>query len=210
MFFSFVRWLRELSTGLRRVSRPRSRKAPRQFHFYRLTLEQLEDRLAPATLTWTGNGGLANQNWDNSLNWTTNTPGHIIPAAGDSLVFGTGVTQKSSTDNISGLSLKSITFKDSGYSIAGGGGVSTLTLTGGIAANTGVIKGDDTILLNIALTANETFSISGSTVIHVTGALSDGSSLTLTKAGTGKLDLSGDNTPYAGVIRVSAGVLDVQ
>src|SRR5262249_39043744 len=52
----------------------------------RLSLEELETRLAPATFVWTGQGG--NSNFSTAGNWAnfaTNAPG--TPGTGDSLIF---------------------------------------------------------------------------------------------------------------------------
>jgi fibronectin-binding autotransporter adhesin len=89
-FFSFSRLF-----GTSRRART-SRNAPRPHALRgkapRLTLEALEDRLAPAVVTWTGadsiaSGGLLN-NWKDPNNWKDDT-GHVrMPTNGDILVFG--------------------------------------------------------------------------------------------------------------------------
>src|SRR5262249_61970886 len=56
--FSWLRFLRSLS----RVPGRKPEKISRRFR-----LEQLEDRLAPATFQWSGAG--ANSNWSTGANW---------------------------------------------------------------------------------------------------------------------------------------------
>ncbi|HMZ48666.1 MAG TPA: hypothetical protein PLP28_06795, partial [Flavobacteriales bacterium] len=53
----------------------------------RLRLEDLEDRLAPATIRWDGGG--ATNLWKEDANWV----GDKAPSAGDDLVFPGGVAK---------------------------------------------------------------------------------------------------------------------
>jgi hypothetical protein len=50
-------------------------------------LEQLEDRLAPATVTWTGGSG----NWTTAGDWTDNLGVHRVPGANDDVVINRSV-----------------------------------------------------------------------------------------------------------------------
>src|SRR5215471_13358268 len=73
-------WWRSLFS--RRFSFRRDRRPVKPLRrYYRLCLESLEDRLAPATLTWDGGG--ANDNWTTAANWV----GDVAPNPGDDLVF---------------------------------------------------------------------------------------------------------------------------
>src|SRR5579871_6603957 len=82
-------WYQHLFGGSRKTnsSTVKSRKAAatkaaRPSNF-RPLLEQLEDRLAPATDIWTGANGA---NFNNPGNWAAGT----VPVAGDDLVFTPG------------------------------------------------------------------------------------------------------------------------
>src|SRR5262249_3922059 len=81
-----------------------------------------------------------------------------------------------------------------------------LKLSAGISS-TSTAGGTDTVAVNVALTANETFNIAGTTLIDVTGTIS-GTPFGVTKTGTGTLayDSPAGNT-YTGLTTVSAGTL---
>src|SRR5262249_53249564 len=154
---------------------------------------------AALTFTWTGGAGLAANQWSNSANWSGGVAGHMSPVAGDSLLFGTSVAQKDSSNDLA-FTFKKITFQDSGYNIHG----VAINLSGGVTSTSNL--GTDTIAANIVLKANQTFNISGSTVIQVSGAIAGGFSLT--KSGTGTVALLADNSlTFGGAMIVSAGTL---
>src|SRR5262249_33110365 len=94
----------------------------------RLECEPLEDRITPATLTWTGAvDGL----WSHAGNWSTTDMAHPVPQAGDNIVLPQGAANTNQTDDLGLITLGSITFNDEGYTISGDG----LILTGGINVN---------------------------------------------------------------------------
>jgi autotransporter-associated beta strand protein len=150
------------------------------------------------TLVWTGLG--ADANWTTPGNWSG-----AGPLAGDTLVFGAGASQKTANNNLpSGTTLAALRLLDSGYTITGNNvklsaGISSSSTTGGI----------DTVALNVALTATETFYIAGATLIDITGAIS-GTLLGITKTGAGTLayDSPAGNT-YTGLTTVSGGTLQL-
>src|SRR5438105_566646 len=77
-----------------RPSRPTARRSSRR---PRLSLERLDGRIAPATLTWTG---AVSTLWSDPGNWQ----GGAVPANGDTLVFpSVGVTNRTTTDDIASL-----------------------------------------------------------------------------------------------------------
>src|SRR4051794_2270531 len=99
MTFTFWRkWLsRKRSPSAKVCPRPR--------------LEFLEDRLAPATFTWTGAG--TNNLWSNPLNWA----GGVAPNPGggvDTLLFGPGAVRKTAANDIPNAWFAGIQFTDSG------------------------------------------------------------------------------------------------
>ena len=78
--FSF-RWLPKLVEWIRGTRRSQTRcRAP----FHRLWMENLEDRLAPATIMWNAGSG----NWDDPTKWT----GGNVPGPGDDAVIDTNAT----------------------------------------------------------------------------------------------------------------------
>src|ERR1700685_2330885 len=82
----FKSWLRDgrFSDLFPQVKRSRKRKSAAK-----LFLEGLERRIAPASITWTGDGD--GKSWTNAKNWT----GDVVPGASDSAIIdapGTTVT----------------------------------------------------------------------------------------------------------------------
>lgn len=120
----------------------------------RLLFEGLEERALLATVTWDGGG--TNDNWSMAANWV----GNVAPANGDSLVFDTatpGVARFMNNNDLSGLSLGSISINDtsptSNFRLDGNG----ITLNGGLT-----VSGYASIELNnILLGADQTFLTSG-------------------------------------------------
>src|SRR5437868_4121574 len=105
-FFNWSRWFRSLSRPNLKPIRKRT-CTPR--------LEALEDRLAPASFTWTGNG--ADANWGTGANWS----GGVAPtgAGTDDLVFPLVAARPANTNNLSGASFNSISIQGSNYSLVG-------------------------------------------------------------------------------------------
>lgn len=154
------------------------------------------------TLVW--DGGQANANWNsytgtaaNQSNWNLNN----IPATGlvDALQFA-GSTQTTPTNNISGLTVGSITF-NSGAAAFTVGGTSITLNAGGITNSSSNLQ---TVSLPIALGATATIN-AASANITMSGAIS-GTGNGITKTGANTLILSGANT-YSGLTTVSAGTL---
>jgi fibronectin-binding autotransporter adhesin len=177
-----------------------------------------------ATRTWDGGGG------DNNMMTAANWTGDVAPSAGDDLVFPANVTDRTVVNDFTAAtSFNSITFSgatsaDSDYSISG----NAIELVAGITNSmTGSNAKNQTIELDITLTGVQTFQTSGGAVT-VSGDLALGSnnltvsaassafmgitgvvtgSGTLTKTGTGTLNLEGNSSSYTGAITVSAGTL---
>jgi autotransporter-associated beta strand protein len=198
------RWLTRLFKQGRTVSRVRSRQRP-------LAFEPLEDRLTPTTYTWTG--GAATPNWNNAGNWSSSVGG--FPTNGADLVFGPGTTQLSLNNNLTGLVVNSITFSSPGYTLAG----NAITLDGAI--NVGPNLGGEAIGLAMKLTPptsalQQTFTVNSASTLSITGAISGNESTatltaeqTLTKAGTGILQLGGNDVAYTGAITIATGILSI-
>src|SRR5437868_5228570 len=80
-------------------------------------LEALEDRLAPATLTWTG---AVSNLWSNPSNWSGGAP--RVDTIED-LIFPAGASNLTNVNDIGapGLLLQTITYTGSGYTTTGNG-----------------------------------------------------------------------------------------
>src|SRR5262249_10956963 len=110
------------------------------------------------------------------------------------------------TNNISGLSVNSITFQDSGYTIGG----SAVTLgAGGITFDDPTSPTFDTVNLGLALTTARNFTVNqtATDALRVSGVIS-GTGGGIIKDGAGSLRLSGNNT-FTGQVVVGQGTLTV-
>src|SRR5262245_38591410 len=99
-----------------RVSTRRSRPAPRALQRRPLVLEQLEDRLAPATFRWDGGGG-ADTSWHNAANWD-HPSNAVLPGASDDAIIDAAFAGVTITAN-SNVTIHSLT---SAASLQIGGG----------------------------------------------------------------------------------------
>ncbi|HJT77852.1 MAG TPA: autotransporter-associated beta strand repeat-containing protein, partial [Gemmataceae bacterium] len=171
-------------------------------------LEALEDRLAPATLTWTG--ALDNL-WGSSLgsgpntltNWTSSDSRPVaIPQAGDDLVFPAGAANLANNNDISSLSVQSITFQGAGYTLGGNALTLTASLADESATSGNSIQFDLTLPNTVPLDVaedGETLTLAGA--VGGTGGIS--------KSGAGRVTLTGNND-YGGGTDVTAGAFNIQ
>jgi autotransporter-associated beta strand protein len=116
-----------------------ARKAGRQL---RPWLEILEDRLAPATHTWTGLSATSS-NWSDPANWDVAGP----PVAGtlDNQLAFPAAAQLSNTNDINNLFASSISFTAPGYVLGG----NVIALGGDTTISAAISSGTDTIALPI-------------------------------------------------------------
>src|SRR5262249_26299233 len=133
----------------------RRRTRPRSSATFRLGLEALEERLAPATTrVWSGAG--ADNLWMTAANWV----GNVAPQAGDDLIFPGGAAGLNNSNNFAaGTAFGSITIDGGGYTLNGNG----ITLgAGGLTVNSAAVGGFDIfnlagITLGAASTIAETY-----------------------------------------------------
>src|SRR5262249_10999847 len=84
---------------LRRCARRQSRRSCRAVL---IGLERLEDHIVPATINWDGGGG--DFNWNNPVNWDSNTlPGADDSVAIGALFSGTAISHSAGTTTVSAL-----------------------------------------------------------------------------------------------------------
>ncbi len=102
----------------------------------------IELHVYPPARIWLGVG--TDNNWTTTANWTNNA----IPTGEDPIVFN-GTSRQNSTNNLSGLSIESLTFKNGGFTINGNAlenrlGVTNLggnnTLKGNLSWNSAASK----------------------------------------------------------------------
>jgi fibronectin-binding autotransporter adhesin len=190
---------------------------------YRPRLEALEDRTAPATLTWQGD---LNGNWGAGTvgvdtNWDTNT----LPQSGDILFFSQPPgANKTNTNDIPNLDLLELHVFGPDYvvnvnsltveslSIFGGtvdSGFGVLTLNGNVTAGQSFSGASAVLKGGLALGAlTRTFTVGDSAGVAddlVIDAIVEGTG-GLVKAGAGRMRLNAANT-YVGATAVNAGSL---
>jgi autotransporter-associated beta strand protein len=208
--------------------RPTTRKPQR----IRLEMDALEDRFAPATLTWTG---AANNLWSNANNWLNESSNPQAPVAGDDLIFPTGpATLTTFNDLAAGTAFQSITFTGAGaaYNLGGnaivigdngGGGIfhnatsaivtinfTSVTLASGAAKTFDVLHAASRLNFTTTINFNGAgarFGQAGSAGI-ISAALPITGAGDLTKDGTGILILSGANT-FTGNISLNGGTIQL-
>ncbi|MCX5709190.1 MAG: DUF2341 domain-containing protein, partial [Candidatus Omnitrophica bacterium] len=128
-----------------------------------------------ATYTWTGT---TDGSWSNADNWGGSAPS----SSGDDLVFPVGASNKSTNNNFVGYSFASITFDDSGYTLAG----NSIILTGSITDNAS--PGGNAISLGMELSGSVTVTVASGETLAISSVISGTGSLT--KSGAGKVTLS--------------------
>ncbi|MFL5240613.1 MAG: autotransporter-associated beta strand repeat-containing protein [Gemmataceae bacterium] len=191
MLTNWFQRLREKSIGNRRSCRKaRSR--------VRLEVEQLENRLAPAT--WTG---AVDTLWSHDGNWTNGLP----TSANAQLIFpANGVFNFTSQNDLSNLNISSIRIEgNTGYTISG----NSITLgTGGFTVLNSTAA--HAVSLPIALSGlGVGFGIASGARVDLNGVISGGGGTTLNKNDQGTLRLTTANPDLLGSINVNTGTLQV-
>ncbi len=201
--------VRTVTLGAKRPQTPGRRSRD-----YRPALEPLETRLAPATFSWTGNGGAANQKWSAGVNWA----GGVAPAASanpiDDLVFPASAANRTAVNDLvvagGAAAFRSLTIAGSGYTIkpqdpAANGirlGDPTLPTGTSIIVNGGAAN--NTISLNVQFAgvagSRQFITVGFSGDVTISGKLSGNTGVELTKGGVGTLTLTGDNSAFTGPI----------
>jgi hypothetical protein len=160
--------------------------------------------VAPYTCTWTG---ATNNNFNTAGNWTGCNSAAPQPGDGDSLVFNQPSSSTTLTNDITGLTLNSITFQGSNsgnFTIAG----NAISLAGGITVTSHIGNG---FQVPLTLTAPQTFAgpgvFSTSSLNVGTNALtvSDGPFSFDSVSGSGAITLNGPVQGQAVVPGLSFG-----
>src|SRR5262245_48200458 len=169
----------------------RGRPRPR----FRALLEPLEDRLAPADLTWTGQ---VSELWSDARNWAEGTTPYATPEA-DALVFPRTGARRVSDHDGPATTIARIAFEDSGYTIRGGD--LALVDVGEILSyapgGTNTIE-NRTLAISIGL-SDVGFGVDANNDLRVSATISGGRGIFL--GGEGKLTLLGNNS-YVGQTEV--------
>lgn len=175
-------------------------ETPRRPRRMRLVLEMLEDRLAPATVVWTGD---QDNLWGTNNAGNTNWAGDVLPVDGDDLLFPAVAANFTNSNNIVGLDLLQIEFGGTLSVVSG----NPVTLTGPVGLLDSSAAGSNTLNLNVALAVSTTFGVNqvGST-LTVGGVVSG--TADVTKSGPGRLVLN-TAASYVGTTTISNGTLAI-
>ncbi|MBL8798724.1 MAG: autotransporter-associated beta strand repeat-containing protein, partial [Planctomycetia bacterium] len=194
--FSLTRWLSSNAQNAQRRAAQRPRPTIKR-QLFRPGLEDLEHRITPATITWSG---ALSSDWNVPGNWV----GGVVPKANDDLVFNAaGLNGANMNNNLAGsgaITFNSITFSSGGYSISLG---RDIRLTAGLTNTAGV----NTFNVDIALGGAQVFNIIDGQVV-INGDVSGAATASIAKTGAGILTYNGNNT-YTGATTVFGGVLQL-
>jgi fibronectin-binding autotransporter adhesin len=84
---------------------------------FRPLIDEMEPRVLPATLTWTG---IVDANWnDGTVGVSTNWSGNALPATGDTLIFAAGAANLTNVNNTTANNNYLLQFTGSAYSVSG-------------------------------------------------------------------------------------------
>jgi fibronectin-binding autotransporter adhesin len=169
-----------------------------------LTLVVLLPGFASAQVVW--DNSAANNAWNTGSNWSTGS----VPNSASNVQFNATETDAVVNNiNLSGNRYaNSLTFNnvDDTFSILNGSGNRTLTLTSGDITRTAGSSGTQTLAFsNLGLGGDSIMDINGSGQLTISARIT-GTGRSLTKTGTGILQLSGSNT-FSGGTTLSAGSL---
>ena len=180
---------------------------PMKMRFYPWVVLIALTPLAVQAQTSTWKASPTNGTFSTATNWVSGS----APTTGDALVFSS--TSNSNLSLNSSFSASGLTFSASYPHYFLSGNSTTLSIgSGGVSLDgTGTSTNSSSVDFNsslaIALTANQTWTTTGSAGgnLTVSGNISGG--FALTKAGAGYLALNGTNTALTGGITLSAGTL---
>jgi hypothetical protein len=151
------------------------------------------DLVAYTEGTWTGKG--SNNLWSNPDNWS----GHVVPSAGDSLLFPSGALQETSVNDL-GLTFESITTADT-YSFSGQALTTSLL---DIKQGSLELACSATVSTTTTVTAGATLTVDVGNTFDNQGALKIAATGSLTVEGTVTVEGSGTLTDQ-GTVTVAAG-----
>lgn len=186
----------------RSARRRRSRLSRRRPSGIGRSIEALEDRTTPTTLTWVGdvdnlwNSGTSMVN----TNWDTNT----LPADGDTLIFPAGGANQGNINNTTAGNSYSLQFTGGAYTI--GGNSITLDNTGTDILRTA--GGAHVLGMALTLVADSTIEVSPvAGFLQLNGVLSGSN---LIKTGVGDLLLNSSSSNFTGTTDIQTGRLQIE
>jgi hypothetical protein len=177
MFLStFRRWLNHFAFARRDHACPRPVR-------FRPWCEPLDERLAPAVITWTGGHAGVDNNWTDSLNWSPQQ----VPGPGDTADFTGGAS--SIVCNIDQSATVASIIMDSAWATMGGtvNAQANLTVTGDFIMDGDIFEGNGAVTIG---GSNSTWG-EGAILLGTGGLTNNG---TLTMSGNKSISLGGTGT----------------
>jgi autotransporter-associated beta strand protein len=161
------------------------------------------------THTWTG--ASTNGLWTTSGNWQSSS----VPALNESplhLLFPSGATRKTITNNFNGLAVDTITFQGGAWNVFGSGANPALTFRDPLSiSNIGVTAGSAVFHTTVpfVLAGDNAFSVAANTTLTLSNVMSGVGGFT--KLGAGEILMNGvANNTYAGPTYVNGGTLTLR
>ncbi|MGA2052363.1 MAG: autotransporter-associated beta strand repeat-containing protein [Opitutales bacterium] len=155
--------------------------------------------------TWTGAGG--DGNWNTNANWNTgaapfytDSPYYPLPTANVTFDGSTSTTVNDNATPTNYVNSLGFASTASAFTINNG----TIGITGNLFDNS---SNTQTINSNLTFVASQTWNVSAGKLV-LNGILSDAYSSTLTKTGSGELDLNGNNT-FTGPTVIAGGIVNL-
>ncbi|MEI7683482.1 MAG: autotransporter-associated beta strand repeat-containing protein, partial [Planctomycetota bacterium] len=183
-------------------------------------IEQLEERLAPATLYWDTNSIAAGSSsatgtWGTSNFWTTDSAGvantfRIATTRADDVVFSAGTNGGTGTVTLNGAqAAKGVTIRDATATLTFSNGPLNL-YANGLTVNAGV--NTPIINSNVVINGDQTWTVNSSFLTVASGVAGSG---VWTKAGSGQLSITNDtgvsrkDFSFYGKINITGGTLNL-
>jgi autotransporter-associated beta strand protein len=137
---------------------------------------------------WTGLGG--NNNWSTGANWDNNS----VPIFPHAVTFA-GNNRLNNNNDLSTITVSSLTFDSAAGAFTLGG--NDITLTGGIGfSGNPAVPITQTVSFGVGLTSDQTITTPANGNLNLGGSISSGNNLV--KAGLGTLTLGGANDTFSG------------
>ena len=179
------------------------RRAMRRRSVVALAVVSLAASTQAATDTWVGGHGGDPTNYNDPLNWSTGT----IPGSGDVAFFNIG--QANQPTLTGSASVGEVDFNTSGWMLAGGPNVLSLSGVGGIGILSTPTSATNEISAYLDVFAAQTWEVGTGGTLQIDGVISDSNALTLGATGFAGTTILTANNTFSGTLTLAAGTLEL-